>query len=74
MSCIQLGSWPRMNGMPPPLIVAPTGSCFAIASSRPAVRMNEAIPPQMSAARIAFGIWRPASFVSSAMSPADSKP
>ena len=69
-----LESCPRMNGTPPPLTVAPTGSTFGIESSRAAVRMNDAIPPQISARRIARGACRPASFVSSEMSPADSKP
>ena len=48
-SCIPLESWPRMNGTPPPVTVALTGSCFGIASSSAAVRMNDAMPPQISA-------------------------
>ena len=72
-SCIQLGSWARIPGMPPATVV-PTGLCLAVASSSAAVRMNEPTPPQMRAWRIALGICRPASFVSSAMSPQDSKP
>ena len=63
-----------MNGTPPPSTVALTGSFEGIASSSAAVRMKDVTPPQMSAQRIAFGICRLASFVSSAMSPADSKP
>ncbi len=73
-SCIAVESWPRMNGTPPPSTVALTGSLAGIASRSAAIRMNEEMPPQMSAQRIAFGICRPASFVSSAMSPADSNP
>ena len=43
-------------------------------SSSAAIMMNEARPPQMRACRMARGTWRPASLVSSEMSPADSKP
>ena len=73
-SCIPGESWPRMNGTPPPSTVALTGLSEGIASRSPAMRMNDEMPPQMSAQRIALGICRPASFVSSAMSPADSNP
>ncbi|MEA2281566.1 MAG: hypothetical protein QOK21_2173 [Solirubrobacteraceae bacterium] len=73
-SCIPLESRPRMNGTPPPLTVAPTALCAGIASSSAAVRISDAMPPQISARRIARGTWRPASSVSSEMSPADSKP
>ena len=44
------------------------------ASSSDEMRMNDATPPQISAARIALGTARPASLVSSEMSPADSNP
>ena len=63
-----------MNGTPPPLTVAPTPFLAGMASSSAPVRMNEATPPQISAYRMARGTWRPASLVSSEMSPADSKP
>ena len=73
-SCIPLDSWPRMNGTPPPFTVAPTALCAGIASSRAAVRISDATPPQSSAWRMALGILRLASLVSSAMSPHDSNP
>ena len=64
-----------MNGTPPPLIVLPTGLLpDGMASSSDAIRMKELMPPQISAQRMARGTWRPASLVSSEMSPADSKP
>jgi hypothetical protein len=51
-----LGSSPRMNGTPPPLIVCPTGSLPpGIASSSAAVSTNDAAPPQSRAIRIARG-------------------
>src|SRR5437868_14463916 len=53
-SCSQLGSWARIDGIPPET-AAPTPLCFCVASKRPAVRMNEAMPPQIRALRIAFG-------------------
>ena len=67
-------SCPRMAGTPPPSNVALIGLCFGIASSSAAVRTSDETPPQISANRIDLGIFLPASFVSSAMSPADSKP
>ena len=73
-SCIPLESWPRIAGTPPPSNVALIGSFLGIASRSAAVRTREEMPPQISAHLIAPGILRPASFVSSAMSPADSKP
>ena len=73
-SCIPLESWPRIAGTPPPSKTALIGSCFGIASRSAAVSTKDEIPPQIRAHRIADGILRPASFVSSAMSPADSKP
>jgi hypothetical protein len=73
-SCIPLESWPRIAGTPPPSNVALIGSFFGIARRSAAVRMSDPMPPQISAQRIAFGIFVPASFVSSAMSPQDSKP
>ena len=73
-SCIPLESWPRMAGTPPPSKVDLIGSCFGIASRSAAVRISDPMPPQISAQRIACGIFLPASFVSSAMSPHDSKP
>ncbi len=69
-----LESWPRMNGTPPPSTVAPTAFVSGIDSSSAAVRNSELMPPQISVRRIARGTWRPASFVSSEMSPQDSKP
>ena len=73
-SCTPLESWPRMNGTPPPSTVALIGSCAGIASRSAPVRTSDAMPPQISARRIDLGICLPASFVSSAMSPADSNP
>ena len=64
-----------MNGTPPPATVLPTGSLPAgIASSSAATSTNEAMPPHISASRIARGTLTPASLVSSEMSPADSNP
>ena len=73
-SWTQLASSERMNGTPPPSTVALTGSFSGIASSSAAIRMNDATPPQIRACRMARGTCRPASFVSSEMSPADSNP
>ena len=73
-SCIPLESCPRMAGTPPPAKVDLIGSSFGMARRSEAVRTKDEMPPQMSAQRIELGILRPASFVSSAMSPADSNP
>jgi hypothetical protein len=73
-SCMPLESWLRMNGTPPPSKVALTGSFSGIARSNAPVSTSDPMPPQMSAQRMDLGICRRASFVSSAMSPADSKP
>jgi hypothetical protein len=58
----------------PPVTAAATPPLVGIDSSSAAMMMNDATPPQMSACRMARGTWRPASLVSSEMSPADSKP
>ena len=73
-SCRPPESWPRIAGTPPPSNVALSGLCFGIASSSAAVSTSDDTPPQISAQRIDLGILRPGSFVSSAMSPADSNP
>ena len=72
-SCIPVESWLRIPATFP-VTAAPTGLAFGRARSSAPVRMSDASPPQSRAWRIDLGIWRPASFVSSAMSPADSKP
>ena len=54
-SCTPLGSSARMKGTPPPFTVAPTASWAGMASSRAAIRMNDATPPTISAQRMARG-------------------